>query len=707
MGENTSEKNNILELKSIADIKDKEFIIPSFQRGYRWDIMQVEDLLTDIKEYIDNKDNKSFLCLQPIVVYKKDKKYAVIDGQQRLTTIAIIQSCLENSAKTYNIDYEKYTNNNTEKNNTTLNKLLEKAITNITDEKIKKFINNQKIDDNLKQYDINNIDELFEILDTNYIHKKEKNYHKILIALTNIFIFEKCTLDEYHIILSYLTVRLYFNQHKEYITKFINLFQSLDDKYSIQFIWYNVTEEITDKTTDKINETKAVDIFTRLNIGKIPLTDAELIKALFLKKDNFKDGELDKKLHIAYKWDEIEKTLNNDTFWYFISNKNEDEIEKRNRIELILELAAGKNNGKNHELFKEYENKLKEKNKLDELWQQIEECFMTLKEWYNDNEMYHYMGFYLHITDNNQEIYTIYNKIKNNINKINMLISKIKSNIPFNNKDFELKDIEYTNEYIEDYYRENRDNNYFLNLDFKNKDHREMFHKILLFIDIYNYIKLNKNNCVYGKSNSFFINRYPFDIFKYEKKQLWSLEHIASQKNYDIKDRLDHIKKIASELKNINKMIYEQFKEKINICINNDIDSDNIITIEDDKWEKVLSVIDSLNNGDINNTNESIDLETYKHTICNIALLQKNLNSQLNNNPFMIKRKILLNIHNRFIPNNTINAFSKRFNQNADTLLYWKKSDMFSYACYILNTLKEFYNEGNSDNKKNNNNKGE
>lgn len=684
-----AESNNLV-LKKISDITDFKFFIPSFQRGYRWDIMQVEDLLNDIKEYIDIENKESFLCLQPVVVYEKERKYVVIDGQQRLTAIAIIKYYLSKHDKQlkqfdYKIEYEKYLKKDEDK---TLSDILSKI----------KDLENEK--------DFN------ELLSTDKLDNKK------IITLTNKFATEKCSLDKYHIILSYLVIAYYFNKNNEYIDKFIKLFSSTIDNYSIQFIWYNVTDEITNKVQKdgkeetKINETKAINIFTRLNIGKIPLTDAELIKALFLKKDNFKESEIDKKLHIAYKWDEIEKTLNNDTFWYFISNKNEDEMEKRNRIELILELAIDTQNGKNHELFKEYENRLKENNKLDELWQEIEECFMTLKEWYNDNEMYHYVGYYLCFEE---DIYTIYDTIKNlnYIMKKSKLIKKIKEKILFKEEHSELDKTEYKHDYIIDYYKYNQSDNYFLNLDFNEHKYKSAFHRILLFIDVYNYIQLNKSNSGYGKLNSFFINRYPFDIFKYEKKQSWSLEHIASQKNYDIKDRLDHIKKITSELKNINIMIHEQFKKEINICINNDIDSDKNIPIEDDKWEEILSIIDSLNNGDINNTNESTDLETYKHTICNIALLQKDLNSQLNNNPFMIKRKIILDIRNRFIPDNTINAFSKKFNQNADTLIYWKKSDMLAYGCYILNTLKEFYNKENSNtkkdsgNKENNNNQGE
>lgn len=113
MGENISENHNTLELKSIADIKDKEFIIPSFQRGYRWEPVQVITLLEDIKEYIEKaNDIKTFLCLQPVVFYKnQDNKLIVIDGQQRLTTIAIINKCLE--LDNIKIEYNKYENNKT------------------------------------------------------------------------------------------------------------------------------------------------------------------------------------------------------------------------------------------------------------------------------------------------------------------------------------------------------------------------------------------------------------------------------------------------------------------------------------------------------------------------------------------------------------------------------------------------------------------
>ena len=99
------------------------FNIPEYQRGYRWEKKQVEDLLNDIKDFIDKRSanlvkENEFYCLQPVVVYKTgDSNYDVIDGQQRLTTLYLILKALENTIDEncdtqtiYEIGYSKYKN---------------------------------------------------------------------------------------------------------------------------------------------------------------------------------------------------------------------------------------------------------------------------------------------------------------------------------------------------------------------------------------------------------------------------------------------------------------------------------------------------------------------------------------------------------------------------------------------------------------------
>lgn len=87
------------ELKSIKDLENYNFLIPNYQRGYRWSDREVDALLEDIWDFALKQDSTnakdSFYCLQPIVVKQNGKQYNVIDGQQRLTTIFLIVKFLD------------------------------------------------------------------------------------------------------------------------------------------------------------------------------------------------------------------------------------------------------------------------------------------------------------------------------------------------------------------------------------------------------------------------------------------------------------------------------------------------------------------------------------------------------------------------------------------------------------------------------------
>ncbi|MFC1930043.1 DUF262 domain-containing protein [Chloroflexota bacterium] len=53
-----------ISLKCILELLDNHFIIPSYQRGYRWTSQEVNDLLNDIWEFTqkDQKTKKEFYC---------------------------------------------------------------------------------------------------------------------------------------------------------------------------------------------------------------------------------------------------------------------------------------------------------------------------------------------------------------------------------------------------------------------------------------------------------------------------------------------------------------------------------------------------------------------------------------------------------------------------------------------------------------------
>ena len=61
-----------------------------------------------------------------------------------------------------------------------------------------------------------------------------------------------------------------------------------------------------DKELNNGRAQEAIKLFTRLNIGKIPLTSAELVKAMFLNKANIeKDMDSQEKITIQRKQKEI------------------------------------------------------------------------------------------------------------------------------------------------------------------------------------------------------------------------------------------------------------------------------------------------------------------------------------------------------------------------------------------------------------------
>ncbi len=107
-----------LVLKPFHELLEMHFIIPPYQRGYRWESRQVEELLDDLLDFVkslktkrnrNNEGHEPYYCLQPITVVRHPENadtYFVVDGQQRLTTIYILMHYL---SKNSDYEYPVYT----------------------------------------------------------------------------------------------------------------------------------------------------------------------------------------------------------------------------------------------------------------------------------------------------------------------------------------------------------------------------------------------------------------------------------------------------------------------------------------------------------------------------------------------------------------------------------------------------------------------
>lgn len=149
--------------------------------------------------------------------------------------------------------------------------------------------------------------------------------------------------------------------------------------YNVQVIWYEV-----DAGED------AAAMFTRLNVGKIPLTSAELIKAMFL---SLRGMDEQRQNEIALQWDNIEKELHNDALWYFLTNNASEKYQTR--MDLVLDLAAGKtlNDRDKYSTFFHFDKRKRQGEDLIALWQKIIRTFLLLKDWREHHDFYHKIGY--------------------------------------------------------------------------------------------------------------------------------------------------------------------------------------------------------------------------------------------------------------------------------------------------------------------------
>lgn len=102
---------------SLCNVLQLPLRIPVYQRVYCWEEENVKQLLDDIFEFFSNDtQGNAKYRLGTIILHRNEKRYDIIDGQQRLVTLAITLSCLcikcgllnEKFVASKSIDYLRY-----------------------------------------------------------------------------------------------------------------------------------------------------------------------------------------------------------------------------------------------------------------------------------------------------------------------------------------------------------------------------------------------------------------------------------------------------------------------------------------------------------------------------------------------------------------------------------------------------------------------
>lgn len=383
----------------IKDIKDS--IIPDYQRGYKWEVKNVEDLLNDIDD-IDNT-KKTEHCLHNLTIIEKDNnEWEVIDGQQRLTTIFLILKYLDKEY--YKLSYK-------------------------IREETREFLESE----------INNIiKSLKENEDKNKLFNKVKENNK----------YDKQ--DIYYICQALSTIHNWFKDKKEQEKSFIEKLES------VYFYKHKIENEIIKGETVFANLNSG-----KVALTDIELIKADLIINISIKKAKDKENEIlinEIRSNIGRLWDEMESWLAQDEVWYWISPKKNE----TNKLSLLFNLCEEFKVGNN--IYEKYYNYIY-KNKTDEdatekLWEKIINYYYTIKDWYLDNDMYHLIGIIIYFDIKIKEFlgnkYSTKNELKNKLKS--KIIEKVKLITENNELKFkeeinkEIKEINYVElNYVENH----------------------------------------------------------------------------------------------------------------------------------------------------------------------------------------------------------------------------------------------------------------
>lgn len=443
-------------------------------------------------------------------------------------------------------------------------------------------------------------------------------------------------IDFFFVNQAYDTIKNWFNEDTKKCEDFLEQIK----KY-VKIIWYEPEEEISGE-----------ELFTRLNIGRIPLTNSELIRALFLSRNNGVTHE--KQLEISTEWDKIEKELRSSAFWAFLTNEN----EYTNRIELLFNMmAANRSNKKDDYATFFFFNEKKDKISV---WNEIIAYYEKLKELYEDRELFHKVGYLVALKLNSTQNILKETEKKKKSELKSYINEEIKKSLKSIEKLKKLKELEELKESLEE-----------LNYDDDSKD----IHKILLLFNIISMMDIKDESV-----------RFPFDKYK-ENGTQWSLEHIHAQ-NAELNtndEQIEWLKLHHDAVKDINITIDKEKEDKEKEEKLNEIDK--VIKSKKISKEKFIDYQQFLFKL---LPNESDD--KFIHSLSNLALLDTKHNSALSNSAFIVKRKKIIekDKEGEFIPYCTRMVFLKYYNENTSQLYFWSKDDRDGYITQIKKKLKKY-----------------
>ncbi len=435
-------------------------------------------------------------------------------------------------------------------------------------------------------------------------------------------------IDFWFIANAYETIKEWFEVDLQ--IRAMHIFEYLRE--DVKIIWYEVGE----------NE-DAISLFTRLNIGKIPLTSAELVKAMFLSGSGIAQ---ERQEEVSLQWDNMEKELHNDSLWYFLTNRTTARYQTR--IDLVLDLISQKPEGDREKYYTFFKlDELGKASSLTELWDSIQQTFLTLKDWHQNHELYHKIGYLIA-----SERTTLLDIFKLSADKTkrefrSMLDGKIAQSIAINRN--------YTE------------------LSYESAADRERLSRLLL---LFNVESVRQN----GEHTQWF----PFDKLKFDQRGRisWSLEHIHARQSEALRTQDAWKEWLRLHIPSV---LAVKGDEKLAQSMREAIDNPRLERAEFDELQR--RTVDRL----------SVEGNTeHLHSISNLALLKVNDNAALNNSTFDVKRNMIVEMDKKgqYIPFCTKMVFLKYYTPSEENHLhFWGKADRMAYVQAMNKVLSAYLAE--------------
>lgn len=432
-------------------------------------------------------------------------------------------------------------------------------------------------------------------------------------------------------------------------------FESRDHEFEeIKSTLLNKTRVIWYELSDREN---AVDAFTRLNVGKIALTNDELIRALFLRQRDDAEGAVSlQQLQIAHEWDQLEKALQNDAFWYFLNNKTSG---GHNRIGFLFTLIArldaepSFDPDERYSVFHTYNRRLSAAGATTASeWLRVKQVYMLLEEWFEDRRLYHIIGFLVHSGTTVDAIFRLSQGIPKR-----QFEQKLRS-LAF----LKLTGTAMPETATADILRATI-KQFLGDLEYGQKHALKIRTTLLLF---------NLTSLLQNLASNI---RFQFDSFKANS---WDIEHVRSVTTSIPKGKTERDRWLQLARKQL--------------------------TGADDQRELCQAIAAYFAQTESATDTQFHDLHTrvlaaFKEdsevddSIGNLTLLDAQTNRGYGNAVFAVKRERILELDQRgiFVPLCTRNLFLKCYSQGVDHLLFWSVKDSQGYLEAMCNTLVNFF----------------